>query len=107
MSFENFNNNESPEVPTRDEIINILKNKGIEDPEVVKKLQEYAKAQEFLADISNETEERLEVALHMAEIYFEGGYREYAIESLDEILMAPISDDLRQRIANIYDRFTE
>lgn len=107
MSFENFNNNESLEIPTRDEIINILTNKRIEDPEVIKKLQEYAKAQETLADISNKTEERLEVALHMAEIYFESGYREYAIESLEEILMIPISDDLRQRIEDIYDRFTE
>lgn len=107
MSFENFNNNESLEIPSRDEIINILKNKGIEDPGVVKKLQKYAEAQEALADISEETEERLKVALHMSEIYFEGGYKEYAIESLEEMMEAPISDGLREQIEETYDRFTD
>ncbi len=43
-----------------------------------------------------------EVALHMAQIYFDANYREYALECLDELQNETvISDELYERIDSI------
>lgn len=108
MSFESFYGNtedDKEKLPERVEIISMLKNRGIEDPEVKASLIKYVEAQELLIDNLEDNEERIEVTLHMAEIYFEGGYKEYAIESLEEIMETNVSEELFERIRNIYERF--
>ncbi len=71
--------------PTREMVVEALTNKGIDDPEVIAMLSKYAISQEQIGETLGGEFPHEEVAIHMAELYFDANYREYAIESLDEM----------------------
>jgi|SRR3989344_106124 len=96
------------ELPTREEVISILRDRGIDDPEVKRLLLAYESVGEATADALDQsqeiTEERIKMALEMAKIYFEAGYKEYAIQSLEELLLVNESVEMFKTIQNELDR---
>lgn len=81
MKFESFE--KIP--PSRDKVVEILINQGIDDLEAKAILTEYVIEQEQLSDINKGPYAHEKVALHMAVLYFDAHYAEYALESLDEL----------------------
>ena len=94
-----------PNLLTREEMVNALKDRGIEDPEVKESLIQYQITQEHLTyTVESGQDENPRLALHMAEIYFEGNYREYAIESLNELLSLNLSDEVLEEVYKALDK---
>ncbi len=87
--------------PTREMAVEMLANRGIDDQEVKDVLIAYAKCQEETTDLIDGEYPHEEVALHMAQVYFDANYREYALECLDELEMLSLSDELYNRIDRI------
>lgn len=83
--MEKFNSIENTP-PSREQVVEMLTNRGIEDQEVKDMLIQYQIAQEQIADILDSQYKHEEVVIHMAELYFDANYREYAIESLEELI---------------------
>lgn len=82
-------------IPTREEVISMLIDRGIDDPEVKTALLKYDEVCRATVEALDEDgRERLNHSIDMARLYFEANYREYAIESLQELLMADLSDDM-------------
>ena len=64
----------------------MLTNRGIDDQEVKDMLIQYQIAQEQIADTLDSQYKHEEVGIHMAELYFDANYREYGLESMEELL---------------------
>jgi hypothetical protein len=82
---------ESPESipPTREAVVDALKNRNLEDPEVKALINAYAEAREKEANEHGGQYAPQEVVIHMCQIYFDSEkYRDYAIESLIEMMKA-------------------
>jgi len=84
MGFEDLSSQEKIP-PTREIVVEALTNRGIDDPEVKAMLIEYAEIQEIATDMLGGHYAHEEVAIHMAELYFDANYKEYAVESLEEM----------------------
>jgi|SRR3989338_9042501 len=106
MNFESVEN--IP--PTREVVVEALKNKGIDDTEVLELLLAYVVAQEEITDMLGGENKHEEVAIHMAEIYFDANYREYAVESLtemEEMEEIGMSESVLRRIREVKKRMTD
>jgi hypothetical protein len=94
-------------LPTRDEVITLLRNKGIDDPETTQALLDYDMVGRTLSDVAEDTEqnntERFQRVIEMAKIYYEGGYMEYARQSLEELSFASQSDEMMDMIHDALD----
>ena len=103
MNMESTPNFES-DLPTREEVITILRDRGIDDPEAKKLLLAYDTLGRILTDATDDQEtinkERFKRVIEMAGIYFEAGYREYAVESLEELSFSSQSDEMMDAIRN-------
>lgn len=94
-----------PNLLTREEMIGMLRDRGIEDSEVKEKLIQYQVTLEQLTCTAEfGDDENIRLAIHMAEIYYEGNYREYAIESLNELLSLNLSDEVEDEVYRALDK---
>lgn len=79
-----------PILPTREELVSALRDRGINDPKVKAMLVEYVRNLETLTDCPEDNimgeSEKVKQAIHMSQIYFDSNYKEEAIENLTELL---------------------
>lgn len=86
------------------QIIDGLKSKGVEDPEVKKKLTEWTIKQEEKVELAGRTvEARINFEMERALLYFEGGYVDEALETLDAALCVAEQEDRGVLVKKIND----
>jgi len=93
--MEQFPNSEKAPL-TEEQMISLLNERGIENDEGKEALVKYVENKEKEADLNPDSKRsRLDVALHMAQLYFKtNNYKEYAVESLHELLDETNFDDM-------------
>lgn len=97
-------NESGPNLLTRDEMVGMLRDRGINDPEVKEHLIQYQITLEHLTYTAESgQDENPRLAIHMAKIYFEANYIEYAIESLKELLDLNLSDEVLDEVYDALD----
>ena len=103
--MENFSNQESAgspiEVPRN--LIRLIQEKGMSDPEVVADIEEWTKNQEKIVESLPRPEPEIRFTIARAELYLVGGDREGAVDCLEDALRQADQEgrpDLYQEILN-------
>ena len=80
--FENENN---PEQQEEQQLIQMLKERGIEDPEVKNTLITLIIKQEAEVEKLNDSVATIQLNLRIARLYFEAGYTEEAFDNFEDV----------------------
>lgn len=74
--------NRIDQIPSRSEVIDEIKFSGLENEDVLKKVSDYSLEKKALFEKKNPKTAEIELALHMADIYFEAGLVDIAMTNI-------------------------